>query len=285
MSGAAPVRCIELHDATPPHSIREAPDGTRFAAACYPAEEVRTALADFARDRRFALRLSFGGLALLRDERIAARVESLALGGADLDDLPLPPRLRALRLSGGGGSLRPLLSLPLEILAIDRGAFDTAALAAHRTLATLSVANLPAEALAVGPHLRAVRTLGVPLRTLDRFRTGTALERLECSRCDSLESIEALSALPRLRELALEGCWRLELQATIAFLRTLSLNALRIDIGGRRKNVEVDKRLHLARPTPFPTPEAEIASRKVEARRNSMPPFEVPRKEGGSDRS
>ncbi|MGC8485912.1 MAG: hypothetical protein ACP5O6_09810 [Candidatus Baltobacteraceae bacterium] len=256
MSEAVPVRCIELHDATPPLSIREAPEGTRFAAACYPAAEVRSALADFARDRRFALQLSFGGLALLRDERIAARVESLALGGAELDEIALPPRLRALRLSGGGGSLRALLSLPLEILAIDRGAFDTAPLVAHPTLATLSVANLPAEALAVGPQLRAIRTLGVPLRTLERFRSGISLERVECSRCDALESIEALTALPRLRELALEGCWRLDLQATIAFLRTLPLHALRIDIGGRRKNVEVDKRLKLARMTPFRTPEA-----------------------------
>ena len=256
MSGAGPVRCVELHDATSPQSIRDAAEGTRFAAACYPAAEVRAALADFAERRSFALQLSFGGLALLRDERIAARVESLALGGAELDSIALPPRLRALRLSGGGGSLDALLSLPLEILAIDRGAFDTAPLVAHPTLAVLSVANLPAAALAVGARLRAIRTSGVPLRTLEGLRSGSALERVECSRCDALESIDALAALPMLRELALEGCWRLDLQATIAFLQQLPLQALRIDIGGRRKNVEVDKRLQLARLAPFPTPEA-----------------------------
>ncbi len=257
MSEAAPIRSIELHDATPLRSIIDAPEGTRFAAASTVARAVCDALAEIARTRRLTLQLSFGGLALLRNERIAAAVESLALGGAQLDDLTLPPHLRALRLNGGGGSLGALLALPLEILAIDRGSYDTAPLLAHPTLATLSVANLPADVLRVGPHLRAFRAIGVPLRSLECVRSGTALERLECSRCDALESIEALAALPMLRELALEGCWRLDLQATIAFLRTLPLHALRIDIGGRRKNVEVDKRLGLARLTPFPTPEDE----------------------------
>jgi len=250
------VPCIALHDATPLATIRDAPEGTRFAAARHPGADVCDALAERSRRSAFALQLSHGGCALLADARIAAKLESLALSGADLDRLALPPQLRSLRLSGGSGSLRALLPLPLEILAIDRGAFDTAPLVEHATLAALSVANLPAEALAIGPHLRAIRTTGVPLRTLERFRSGSALERVECSRCDALESIEALAALPMLRELALEGCWRLDLQATIVFLRTLPLQALRIDIGGRRKNVEVDKRLKLARLTPFPTPES-----------------------------
>ena|GEM_PF-6891962 len=262
MTGSVPVCCIELHDATPLETIHNAPMGTRFSAACYPAAEVRGALADLARRRRFALQLSYDGCALLRDEPIAAQVESLALSGADLDRLVLPPQLRALRLSGGRGSLQPLLALPLATLAIDRGAFDTAPLVAHQTLATLSVANLPAEALSVGPQLRAIRTLGVPLPTLERFRSGSSLERIECSRCDALESIEALAALPALRELGLEGCWRLDLHATIAFLRTLSLRALRIDIGGRRKNVEVEKCLNLAHLTPFPAPESPRALRE-----------------------
>ena len=256
MSEAAPMRSIELHDATPLRSMIDATEGTRFAAAALPGRAVCDALAEIARERRLTLQLSFGGLSLLQDKRIAAAVESLVLGGAQLDDIALPPHLRALRLNGGGGSLDALLALPLKILAIDRGSYDTAPLLAHPTLTTLSVANLPADALQIGPRLRTFRAIGVPLRTLERFRSGTALERIECTRCDSLESIEALAALPMLRELALEGCWRLDLQATIEFLRTLPLHALRIDIGGRRKNVEVEKRLSLQRLTPFPTPEA-----------------------------
>ncbi len=251
----ASVRCIELHDATPLATIREAPPGVRFAASGEIGFDVRNALAERVPRGGFALQLAYGGCALLDEPRIAAHVESLALSGADLDRLVLPPHLRALRLSGGGGSLRALLALPLAILAIDRGAFDTAPLVEHPTLAALSLANLPAEAASVGPHLRALRTIGVPLRTLDSLRSGRALERFECARCDALESIEALAVLPALRELGLEGCWRLDLHATIAFLGRLPLRALRIDIGGRRKNVEVDKRLKLERLSPFPTPE------------------------------
>ena len=256
MIDRAAMRCIELHDATPLATIREAPPGTRFAASGDLAREVREALAERAPRGDFALQLAYGARALLEDPRIAGHVESLALSGADLDRLALPPNLRALRLSGGGGSLRALLALPLAVLAIYRGAFDTAPLVEHATLAALSLANLPAEAASVGPRLRALRTIGVPLRALDSLRSGRALERFECSRCDALESIEALAALPALRELALEGCWRLDLHATIAFLGRLPLRALRIDIGGRRKNVEVDKRLKLERLAPFPTPEA-----------------------------
>ncbi len=255
MIDRAAMRCIELHDATPLATIREAPPGTRFAASGELAPEVRDALVERAPRGAFALQLAYGGCELLDEPRIAAGVESLALSGADLDRLVLPPKLRALRLSGGGGSLRALLALPLEILAIDRGAFDTAPLVEHATLAALSLANLPAEAASVGSRLRALRTIGVPLRTLESLRSGRALERFECSRCDALESIDALAALPALRELGLEGCWRLDLHATIEFLGRLPLRALRIDIGGRRKNVEVDKRLKLERLAPFPTPE------------------------------
>ncbi|NNM91950.1 MAG: hypothetical protein HKL92_01265 [Candidatus Eremiobacteraeota bacterium] len=256
MSDDSRDRCIEIHDATPLAKIREAPDGTIFAAARYPGGALRDALAERAQRKAFALQLSHGGCGLLEDARLSAYVESLALSGANLDRLVLPPKLRALRLSGGSGSLHALLALPLEILAIDRGAFDSASLVEHATLAALSLANLPAEAASVGPRLRALRTIGVPLRTLDTLRSGIALVRFECVRCDALESIEALAALPALRELGLEGCWRLDLHATIAFLQRLPLRELRIDIGGRRKNVEVDKRLKLARLTPFPTPES-----------------------------
>jgi len=264
-------------------TIRDAPEGTHFAAARDPGAEVYDALAERAQRRAFALQLSHGGCALLADARIAAHLDSLSLSGADLDRLVLPPKVRALRLSGGSGSLRALLALPLEILAIDRGAFDTAPLVEHPTLAALSLANLPVEAASVGPRLRAIRTIGVPLRTLDVLRSGLALERVECARCDTLESIEALAALPALRELGLEGCWRLDLHATIASLQRLPLRGLRIDIGGRRKNVEVDKRLKIARLTPFPTPESPLSLQEDGVHWNGTPSLEELPKSLGID--
>ena len=255
MSATPSSQCILFHDATPPESIASAQRGAYVAVADELSAPTLRALIERSERGDLTLHLARGGVKLLREAALTRNLASLSLSGVALGDLLFPPTLRALRLSSCSGALDGLIVAPLETLALDGGSLDTSALGRHATLVALLIANASPASVVLPANLRALRLIAIPLASLDVLRGASSIEHFEGARLDTLESLDALLSLPNLRALGLEGCWRLDLHATIAFLSTLSLLELRIDIGGRRKNDEIYKRHPVAPLSPFPSPE------------------------------
>ncbi|MBV8372676.1 MAG: hypothetical protein JOY69_05400, partial [Candidatus Eremiobacteraeota bacterium] len=142
--------------------------------------------------------------------------------------------LRALSLSNG--NLRGTPPAELRLSAVElRGARVTGidALMGHSTLRALRLRAIAGvrsiEALAHHANLRVV-----------------ALEALPY-----LDCLEALATLPQLESLVLDGLWQFSIAEAAVVGSLHRLKHLAIDIGGRRKNVEIARRLQTTKPPPF----------------------------------
>ena len=146
------------------------------------------------------------------------------------------PSLRALRVAGRGAHL------------------DLRTLTALTSLAALDCSEVTIEhleAIADHPALRALRlyrTRG--WRTLDAL-TETRIETLAVEHQPQLPSLEPLARMHALEQLDLRELWQFDVHE-MGWLFTLPrLHRATIDIGGRRKNVELYRRAHWAYPLPF----------------------------------
>ncbi len=175
---------------------------------------------------------------LVRRLRVASPIRSLELTNVrelhleapmDLDAaLACAPNVAALRIASRGATI-PTASIPASVRALD----CTVAACPH--LGTL--ANIEALRLAyletspklsdLPPSLSALSLEHVPLRSLEALKDRTHLTQLE-----------------------LLGMWQFDLNdAHVLF--DLPLKRASVDIGGRRKNVELYKRARWAYPWPF----------------------------------
>jgi hypothetical protein len=132
-------------------------------------------------------------------------------------------------------------------------AFDARALHAYPSLVSLHVSGVRLEnpsAIAELPNLRRLSLRNVRgLRDL-AWLERTALEALSLDGVLGVDDVSPLERLATLRQLELRGAWQLSL-ADVAWLRQAPhLDGLTLDIGGRRKNLEIFK----ARPRPYARP-------------------------------
>jgi hypothetical protein len=207
--------------------------------------------------------------------------ERLHLDGALLpSDLPAMPNVRVLSLTGIGRDLRAQLrAFPglRTLYLVPRAPIDASALAGMNRLEGLSIASAGvsnATALRALPELRALElrdvvvddaaaAMGVPslaalrlrnvarLRSIDALQADPNLRVLALENLTHLESVGVLATLPRLESLELTGAWQFSLDDVACIAGMQRLHALCIDIGGRRKNVEIYKKLCRPKPRRF----------------------------------
>jgi len=123
-------------------------------------------------------------------------------------------------------------------------------------LAVLDCSRIALTSLEFPPTLRALRlariTTPVDLRAFAALPLRTlALEHLREAR-----GIDALMHWATLEQLEMLGFWQLELNEAMPLVQLPRLMRAEIDIGGRRKNVELNRRATWAYPWPF-----ELAAR------------------------
>jgi len=180
----------------------------------------------------------------------AERIVATRLGIANLELPPLyvragtwkpafSPDSRYVRIAERGLVLDPrTLARQYPMLEVlDCSGIALASLEFPQTLRALRLARV-----ATPVDLRALVTL--PLHTL-------ALEQLR-----ELRGAEALGRFERLEQLEMLGFWQLDLDDVMPLVQLPRLVRAEIDIGGRRKNVELYRRATWAYPWPF-----ELAAR------------------------
>lgn len=102
------------------------------------------------------------------------------------------------------------------------------------------------------PRLRALRASAVErVRSLSGLSGHARLRSLWLQRLPHLERLSDLLALPSLESLELAGLWQFGMLEAEVLYSLPRLARAGIDIGGRRKNVEIDKRLRLPPAAPF----------------------------------
>ncbi|MGA8534392.1 MAG: hypothetical protein WB615_09830 [Candidatus Tumulicola sp.] len=230
-----------------------------------------------------ALRLY--GAACEQIETLAAGVflpARLTLEAARLSaSVPALPGVRDLALEGTPADPAAVLAAApaLETLQVDccGGAFDLAVLANVPNLQRLSLAaarvggvvpwpaaaslravelrNCNAASVAgvlALPGLRALRLSAIGrLRSIEALAGHASLRALCLESLVHLDSLQALATLPALESLDIAGLWQFSV-AEAGFMTSMSgLRRLAVDIGGRRKNVEIYKKLQLPKPPPF----------------------------------
>lgn len=229
-----------------------------------------------------SVRLYGQAMAQLTEVSAWPQVRAIAADGAGFDGVPFA-HVRALALDGVPASLASIAERVPELrnLRIDaRGAtLRLGELANVARLESLEIVNAQCEGAASLASLSSLRSLHVGDATVDDPNAIFALETIETLRLASvseIRSIDALRGRDRLRTLALEnlthvddvaalaslpllesltltGMWQLH-PAGVAFVAELpQLHRLDIDIGGRRKNLEIYRRRPFAYPLPFET--------------------------------
>ncbi|MBV8490768.1 MAG: hypothetical protein JO199_09600 [Candidatus Eremiobacteraeota bacterium] len=100
--------------------------------------------------------------------------------------------------------------------------------------------------------LEALRLRAIPnLRSLEALRGHTRLKMLALENLTRVDDVAPLATLQQLTSLTLTGMWQLH-PDNVAFLADLpNLRSLALDIGGRRKNVEIYRRRPFAEPVTF----------------------------------
>jgi hypothetical protein len=259
-----------------------APDARIQWRAPLASEDLERALGWLRAHPAAALRLSGGAV-----EQIDAVAKIFAPCALTLDATRLPARLVSLptvtdlTLEGAPADAASVLAaMPaLQTLEVNfRGAdFELSALARVPKLQRLSLVKTCARGSPPSPRLarlqaielrevraehiddflrlpsmRALRLCAVQrLRSIDALEGHPNLRVLALESLPHLESIGVLATLPQLVSLDIAGLWQFAV-ADAAFIASLcGLRRLAIDIGGRRKNVEISKRLQLRRPDPF----------------------------------
>jgi hypothetical protein len=190
------------------------------------------------------------------------RVHDLGLEGAPENLARLLgafPALQRLRIAGRGGTVAAgaLAAAPgLRWLAVSNTTLsDAHRLAASSRLEVLELHAAAAPGLQATLHhpgLLALRLSEMDgVTSLEGLRDG-GLRVLSLRRLLYLETLAPLAGLARLESLELGELWQFDL-AELRFLDAMpALRRLTVDIGGRRKNVEVYKRMPMDRALPFP---------------------------------
>jgi hypothetical protein len=128
---------------------------------------------------------------------------------------------------------------------------DPRELARFPHLEVLDCSGVALTSLAFPPTLRALRLARISTPVELRELEGLPLQALHLEELRELRGIDALARLQSLQQLEMLGFWQLSLDDALSLLAHRNLVRAEIDIGGRRKNVELYKRANWAYPWPF----------------------------------
>lgn len=117
----------------------------------------------------------------------------------------------------------------------------------------LECSGVALASLAFPPALRALRLAWIPTPVDLHELAALPLHTLHLEALRELRGVEALSRLRSLQQLEMLGFWQLTLRDAEPLFALPRLVRAEIDIGGRRKNVELYKRANWAYPWPFET--------------------------------
>ena len=205
----------------------------------------------------------------------------LALDATRLDSGLSHPGVADLTLDGTPADWAATLAAfpAVETLQADLrgGGFDLAALAHAPNLRRLSLANARLRGewrAASSPGLSVVELRDMPaggaeellrfpdtvalrlsrigeMRSIDALAGHANLRVVALEALTHVDSVHVLATLPRLESLDVRGLWQLSLDDVAFIPSMLGLRRLALDIGGRRKNVEIYKKVRLPKPPPF----------------------------------
>ncbi len=173
----------------------------------------------------------------------AERIVAAHLGIASLELPPLyvhnqwkpefPLDSRYLRVAGRGVTL------------------DPRELARFTKLEALECSGVALTSLAFPSTLRALRLAWITTPVDLRELAGLQLHTLHLEELREARGVDALARFTTLQQLEMLGFWQLTLEDARPLLDLPNLLRAEIDIGGRRKNVELYKRANWAYPWPF----------------------------------
>ena len=145
-----------------------------------------------------------------------------------------PPDSRYVRIAGRGVTLDPR---------------DLAK--QYRHLEALECSGVALTSLDFPSTLRALRLAWIPTPVDLRELAKLNLEVLHLEELRELRGVDALARMTSLQQLEMLGFWQLRLDDVEPLLAHHALVRAEIDIGGRRKNIELYKRASWAYPWPF----------------------------------
>jgi hypothetical protein len=169
----------------------------------------------------------------------AERIVATHLGIADLELPPLYVRNR----------WRP--KLPPGYMRIAQRGFAVDPRTLPADLEVLELSHVALASLEFPPALRALRLAWISTPIDLRALAGLPLHTLSLEELRDVRGIDALARMPSLRQLEMLGFWQLRLDDVLWLVALRNLVRAEIDIGGRRKNVEIYKRATWAYPWPF----------------------------------
>ncbi len=188
-------------------------------------------------------------------------VVDLTLDGAPPDArsiLAAVPALETLQVDFGGAAFDP--SALSNVARLQRLSLARTTLCGRRAQSSPALQVLELRDVGAGgiddmlrlPSLRALRLRGIAkLRSVDALADHPNLRILALESLVHLDSLRVLSTLPRLESLDIAGLWQFSLSDVGVITSIKGLRRLAIDIGGRRKNVEIYKQMRLPKPPPF----------------------------------
>jgi hypothetical protein len=168
------------------------------------------------------------------------------------------PNARIVRIALHGGSLDAgdIAIARLTALSVAEGTVTNLA-ALHRAceLRTLELRDVAVDAFESVGRLGALRSLRLcaveRLASIQALRGHQRLRSLWLERLPFLQRLSDLQWLPALESLDLSALWQFGMRDAEVFFALPALRRAGIDIGGKRKNVEIVKRLQLPAVPPY----------------------------------
>jgi hypothetical protein len=190
-----------------------------------------------------------------RDSQTFERVDSVEITGSGnvATWLQRFPNTRAVRvvLHGERVDAAAVASPQLQSLSLAEGTvFNAAALRRATSLTTLELRDVALDAFGPVAQLAAVQSLRLSaverLSSIAELRGHPGVRALWLQRLPFLDDLDVLKTLPALESIELSKLWQFEMHHAGVLFEMPALRRASIDIGGRRKNVEIEKRLQLA---------------------------------------
>ncbi|HEX8805618.1 MAG TPA: hypothetical protein VF741_01670 [Candidatus Aquilonibacter sp.] len=123
--------------------------------------------------------------------------------------------------------------------------------ARYPNLEALDCSQVALVSLEFPATLRALRLAWIATPVDLRALEGLRLHALSLEELRHLRGIDTLAGMTSLRQLEMLGFWQLTLGEVMPLVALRNLVRAEIDVGGRRKNVELYKRANWAYPWPF----------------------------------
>jgi len=181
------------------------------------------------------------------------RVETVLFSRADGISrwLSVLPNVRFVRILLHGDEVDAAELAPslLGLSVGEGGIYNSRALTTARKLRVIELRDVRLDDFAaIGdlPELRALRLARIgPLTSLRPLAGHRAMRSLALQDLVHLRSLDVLSSLPMLESIELRGLWQFAIPDAQPLFAVPRLARASVDIGGRRKNVEIIKRLGL----------------------------------------